>query len=134
MSEPNFIAPIMILITDRRELQVQHANEHEPACRGCALAAFGMSGSVQVFGCLHDDLSTPADGRRPRSAKAGNRGRRSTTQCSGRYGDFAAAGMVEIVDWESRNCRARRLGRLWRTVGRAQRASRGSFAVAMRQG
>jgi hypothetical protein len=33
-----------------------------------------MSLFVQVFGCRDDDLSTPSDGRRPKSAKAGNRG------------------------------------------------------------
>jgi hypothetical protein len=33
-----------------------------------------MTGHVQVFGRRNDGLSTHSDGRRPKSAKAGNRG------------------------------------------------------------
>jgi hypothetical protein len=40
----------------------------------------------KVLGRLHDDPSTRADGRRPKSAKARNRGRRIAAGASGLWG------------------------------------------------
>jgi hypothetical protein len=48
MSEPDVIPPIIILITDRQELQIQYAND-QPAFRECTLAAFGMFRSWQIL-------------------------------------------------------------------------------------
>ena len=50
-----------------------------------------MSAPVQVFGRRHDRLSTRAGGRRPKSAKARNRGKWSTRRCSKLYGDLIVA-------------------------------------------
>ena len=80
--------------------------------------------------------STRADGRRPRSAKARNRGS-GQRRCSGLYGDFygdsAAAGVAGMVHWGNRIGWQRRAAGRWRTVGRAERASRRWPAVALSQ-
>ena len=64
---------------------------------------------VQVFGCLHDDPSTRADGRRPKSAKARNRGRRIAAGAAG-YGELASRGMVTMVDFGWSNWLGRPVG------------------------
>ena len=50
--------------------------------------AVAMSASVQVFGRRHDGLSMRRGGRRPKSAKARNRGGWGTRRCGGRDGDL----------------------------------------------
>jgi hypothetical protein len=45
-----------------------------------------MSASVQVFGCRHDDAIHALDGRRPKSAKARNRGRWGADGAAGAMG------------------------------------------------
>jgi len=42
---------------------------------GRHLLALSFSGHVQVFGCRDDGLTTRCGGRRPKSAKARNRGK-----------------------------------------------------------
>ena len=54
-----------------------------------------MSVSVQVLGRLDDALSTRADGRRPKSAKARNRGRECTRRCGHAYGDLIASTVTQ---------------------------------------
>ena len=61
-----------------------------------------MSPLVQVFGRRDDEPSTRSGGRRPKSAKARNRGRWCTAgRCRGRYGDLATGsglrGWIEAV-------------------------------------
>jgi len=51
-------------------------------------AAAHESAFAQVFGRRHDGLSTRRGGRRPKSAKARNRGGWGTRRCGGRYGDL----------------------------------------------
>src|ERR1700726_4076421 len=47
-------------------------------------------------------LSTRSDGRRPKSAKARNRGGVRDRRCRGGYGDLAAAGVVGEVSLQRR--------------------------------
>ena len=49
------------------------------------------SGFVQVFGRRDDGLTTRRGGRRPKSAKARNRGGCGTRRCSRLYGDCMSA-------------------------------------------
>jgi hypothetical protein len=55
-----------------------------------------MSAHVQVFGRRNDGLSTRSDGRRPKSAKAGNRG--WERRWCRNYGDFAAGAGVDVAE------------------------------------
>ncbi len=73
-------------------------------CRFCA-------GSVQVFGRRRDVLSTHSCGRRPKSAKARNRGGWGTRRGSERYGDLVGSCVPVRFDgsgpddrFRSKNC------------------------------
>ncbi len=55
------------------------------------------TGSVQVFGRRQDVLSTRSCGRRPKSAKARNRGGWGTRRGSERYGDLAPDGNTLLI-------------------------------------
>jgi hypothetical protein len=56
-----------------------------------------MSGCVQVFGRRHDGLSTRRRGRRPKSAKARNRGKWSTERCIKLYADLIVARELKAI-------------------------------------
>jgi len=70
-----------------------------------------MAGFVQVFGRRQDVLSTRSCGRRPKSAKARNRGGWGTRRGSERYGDLGGSCVPVRFDgsgaddrFRSKNC------------------------------
>jgi len=85
---------------------------------------------VQVLGRLHDDLSTRADARRRRSAKARNRENGIADSAAG-YGELASRGMVAIIDFGGRNWLGRPAGGQARVFRGPEIGSRYCLVVAL---
>ena len=89
----------------------------------------GAAGNSRPYRERRDDETIAGTcGRRPKSAKARNRGRCGHRQCSGRYGDLARG--VSVGKSVSRRWRWRSLARLWASCWRERAiALRGQDSV-----